>query len=327
MTKISASPSQLRQTREQLQSEDYACQELAKAIAELPPLYMQVLSGGICLLISAVLAWAHFSRVDEVAVANGEFVPSTEVRPVRALEGGILKAVKVKEGDKVAAGTVLIELDPSLPKAEIQRLENLVRLLKQDISRLKAEQAGKIDTGAQLQDQLLASRLRNFNSSLEKARADVSRQQGAIEVARAQLGGLEAELTFARDKERRLSGLMKTGASPRFDYIDAQSKVASLSKSIEAKTQEIYQAEQAYRAANEEVTQLTAARESEILTQLTKQQQTLADLEGQLKKSHMQRDFSTIKSSVNGVVYNVKATKTGVNIQSSCSPSCPKAKN
>jgi HlyD family secretion protein len=316
MTKTSASPPQLRQTREHLQSEDYACQELAKAISELPPLYMQLLSGGICLLITSVIAWAHFSRVDEVAVANGEFVPSMEVRPVHALESGILKAVKVKEGDKVVAGTVLIELDPSIPKAEIQRLENLANLLKQDMSRLKAEQAGKSDTGAELQDRLLASRLRDFNSSLEKARAEVSRQQSVIAAAQAQLGGLEAELGYARDKERRLSSLMKTGAAPRFDYIDAQSKVASLSKGIEAKIQEIHQAEQAYRSANQEVTQLTAARESEILSQLSKQQQTLADLEGQLNKSRMQRDLSTIKASVSGIVYNVKATKAGVNIQS-----------
>lgn len=46
--------------------------------------------------------------VDEVAVATGELIASTQVRLVLALGGGNIRAIKVKEGDRITKGQVLM---------------------------------------------------------------------------------------------------------------------------------------------------------------------------------------------------------------------------
>ena len=68
------------------------------------------------------LLWAVFGQVDEVAVAPGKLIPSGYVKTLQAEDKGIVKAIHVREGDRVEAGQLLIELDPAL----LERLERQV---------------------------------------------------------------------------------------------------------------------------------------------------------------------------------------------------------
>lgn len=159
------SAAQTRQTRQQfVNPEDYLSYELGKAVRQLPPLYTRLLAGSITILVAGAIAWAHFSKVDEVAVAQGELIPSTQVRPVRSLEGGVIREIKVQEGDEVKQGDILVEQDPTLSQAEVDRLRSNAELVRQDIARLEAERAGETATGNAVQDQLLAARLRDFDT-------------------------------------------------------------------------------------------------------------------------------------------------------------------
>ena len=93
---------QVRQTRQQfVNPEDYLSYELGKAVRELPPLYTRVLAGTLTAIVIGTIGWAYLSKIDEVAVAQGEIIPTSQIRPVRALEGGVISQIKVKEGDRV----------------------------------------------------------------------------------------------------------------------------------------------------------------------------------------------------------------------------------
>lgn len=68
---LNSSPAKARQIRQQFANpEDYLSYELGKAVQELPPLYTRLVAGSISLLVFGALAWAHFSKVDEVATAR-----------------------------------------------------------------------------------------------------------------------------------------------------------------------------------------------------------------------------------------------------------------
>jgi HlyD family secretion protein len=132
-------PAHARQTRQQfVNPEDYLSYELGKAVRELPPLYTRLLAGTISAIVFGALTWSYFSKVDEVAVTQGELIPVSQVRPVRALEGGVISQIQVKEGDTVEQGDVLIVQDPALSQSEVDRLSQAAELIRQDISRLTA---------------------------------------------------------------------------------------------------------------------------------------------------------------------------------------------
>ena len=315
-------PAQARQTRQQFASpEDYLSYELAKAVRQLPPLYTRLLAVSLSALVFGAIAWAYFSKIDEVAVTSGELIPSTQVRPVRALDGGVINQILVEEGQEVKAGEILIIQDPALSDAEVDRLQDASNLIQQDVDRLTAELNGSGSTGIGLQDQLISARLQEFDTRQASARAEVERLAAAIEESRARLTRAEANLTNARqllstaqEREERLRSLLD-GAIPQLDYLtaqdqltEAQDRVASLEQEIDVQQQTIRQAERAYDAARQEGDRLASSRRTEILTQLNQRQEELANVQGQLKQANLRAQGQTITAPISGRIYNLQAT-------------------
>ena len=297
------SPSPIR--REQAKQRLVSTEGLTYALAEMAkkplPIYSRILGGGICLIFFGSLTWAAISKVDEVASAPAELIPFTRVQPIRPLAGGLLREIKVKEGDRVAIGDALVQLDPTISEAEFQRLSHLAALARENLTRLEAERDGKSQAGSALQNQILASRSR-------QSKAELNRQLGVIRAVQAELDRLRTSLSYARIKENSYSMLSQAGAIPRLDHLDTQNQVASLQGEIAAKEQELYQAQQ-------EAERLSAEHQSGILTEMKQQKQELADLEGKLAQAKEQRSRETIAASVNGTVYNVKIAQAGATVQ------------
>jgi HlyD family secretion protein len=312
---------QARQTRQQfVNPEDYLSYELGKAVRELPPLYTRVLAGTLTAIVFGTIGWAHLSKVDEVAVADGEIIPTAQIRPVRALEGGVISEIKVKEGDRVKKGQVLIEQDPTLSKSEVDRIRQNATLVRQDVARLEAEMSGG-SSGTAFQDELIASRLREFDTRQAAANADAQRQVAVIGEAKARLTRLRENLVNARstlinaeERESSLRGLVeREGAVPRFDYLQAkdqltqaQDQISSLEQDIVAQQQAIQQAEQGYTSAQQSANRLGSERQSEILTQLNQRRQDLTELEGQLKQAQVRATGQTIVAPIAGTIYNIQ---------------------
>ena len=93
--------------------------------------------------LAAALTWAAVARVDEVTKADARVVPEGHEQVIASLEGGLLHALYVHEGDQVAAGQDLAELDPTRFQAQQAEGETKRIALKAQIARLTAESTGR----------------------------------------------------------------------------------------------------------------------------------------------------------------------------------------
>ena len=66
---------------------------------------------GVMVLVASALVWAYFAELDEVAIAPGEVIPKGQVKVIQHFEGGIIQRIHVTEGQQVAQGDPLIQLD------------------------------------------------------------------------------------------------------------------------------------------------------------------------------------------------------------------------
>ena len=75
------------------------------------------------LLIGLVITclWTTFGRVDVVASASGQLIPTGNIKMVQSPSGGVLRAIYVHNGDVVKKGQALVELDPTLSGADLAR--------------------------------------------------------------------------------------------------------------------------------------------------------------------------------------------------------------
>src|SRR4051812_21045281 len=118
----------------------------ALEIVETPPSPIgRAIGATIIAVFVLALAWACLGTVDIVATAPGKIIPSGRSKVIQPFETGVVRAIHVRDGDAVNAGQVLIELDPTINRADGDRLKSDLMAAQLDVARLKAALADAAD--------------------------------------------------------------------------------------------------------------------------------------------------------------------------------------
>ncbi len=88
------------------------------------------------------LIWGWFAELNAAAIATGEVIPLGRVKTIQHLEGGIIQAIMVREGESVKAGTELMRLEETEAKAQLGIAETELAAQTALVGRLQAERDG-----------------------------------------------------------------------------------------------------------------------------------------------------------------------------------------
>lgn len=104
------------------------------------------LTGGAAVLLfgGTVGVWAVTSTLTGAVVASGQFVVDGSVKKVQHATGGIVGALEVREGDRVEEGAVLIRLDDTITRANLQVVARQLDAFAARQGRLIAERDGRV---------------------------------------------------------------------------------------------------------------------------------------------------------------------------------------
>jgi hemolysin D len=84
------------------------------------------------------LLWAAIGQIDIVATAEGKIVPVDRVKLIQPVDTAVVQAINVVDGQRVEAGDVVIELDPTEFIANAKRVEQELDSAKFEIARAEA---------------------------------------------------------------------------------------------------------------------------------------------------------------------------------------------
>ncbi len=87
--------------------------------------------------------WAYFAPIDGAALASGVVTVKSHKRIVQHLDGGIVSQLRVKDGDIVKKGDLLLTLDGTENKAQLEITRGQYITLVAQIARLETERDGK----------------------------------------------------------------------------------------------------------------------------------------------------------------------------------------
>lgn len=96
----------------------------------------------LLILCITFIIWAYNSRLEEVTRGQGSVIPSSHEQIVQSLDPGTIAQMKVKEGDIVEKGQVLLKLDDTRSSAILRESEAKVVNLEAMIARLRAQAYG-----------------------------------------------------------------------------------------------------------------------------------------------------------------------------------------
>jgi epimerase transport system membrane fusion protein len=114
---------------------------------------------GLAILLAGVggfVGWASFAPIDSAAVAPGVVTVEFNRKTVQHLEGGIVRDILVREGERVAPGHLLVRLDDTQALAQLEIVRSQYLASRAQEARLIAERDGYREVV--FPDDLLAAR-------------------------------------------------------------------------------------------------------------------------------------------------------------------------
>lgn len=179
----------------------------------------------ICSLFVVALLWAIFGWIDIVAVAQGRIIVSQRSKTIQPLETSVVKAIHVKDGDRVKAGQLLIELDGTMTQADANRVGQergsavsellraqslLVSLDKGGMPSLGAAKELSPEDRATAQAQL-ASDWADISAKLARLEAEIARRRAEIATVEQQVSKLQTTVPLAQQRESDYKSLTDQG--------------------------------------------------------------------------------------------------------------------
>ena len=251
----------------------------ALELLETPRLARWTLRLSILALV-ALIVWAAFSEIDQITRANGAVIASSRTQVIQSLEGGIVSEIRVREGDIVEKGQVLLRLDQT--KAESSYLESRAKRasLEAVILRLRAET---------FDEQL------RYPKRMQEAYPDLVEAQRLLydkrrEALHAEIGALEKGVALIRQELALSEPLLKTGDVSAVEVLRLRRQVSDLEAQITNKRNRYFQDAQA---------------------ELAKAEEDFAGVDQVVTQRKDQLDRIELAAPVRGIVKNIRATTVG----------------
>ncbi|MBL8278173.1 MAG: HlyD family type I secretion periplasmic adaptor subunit [Pelomonas sp.] len=234
----------------------------------------------LCAVVTVAITWSALAKVDEITRSDGRVVPDGREQVIASLDAGILRELKVREGQEVQAGQELAYLDPT--RVEAQQAEGQAKLLslKAAAARLEAEANGRATVRWPADVDPKARYAIAEAESFEARRRLLEEAVGAINRS---LGMISKELKLAQDMSR--SGLM------------SDVEVMRLNRQVNEIQQQRTERLSRYR--------------QEASQELVRVQSEMAQMDEQMVVRQDALTRTVLKSPVHGVVKSVKAGTIG----------------
>ena len=99
--------------------------------------------GVIVVAFGVMGTWTATAKIDSAVFGSGAVQVESRNKTVQHLEGGIVRAIHVREAERVKKGDLLVDLETTQSKANLDALNNQLYTEIVTIARLEAEQRGE----------------------------------------------------------------------------------------------------------------------------------------------------------------------------------------
>ena len=256
------------------------------------------------------VAWATLAPLDEGVTSPGSVVVTGNRKSVQSLASGIVTSLGVKEGDTVKAGQVLIRLDATPPRTQLEMARGQLFSTQAFEARLIAEQmgAGAItfppDLMAAKSDPRAAAAMalqqRLFTARRETLAGEIAVVRDNIAGLEAQMSGLiearkskEEQLRLLREEIKGQRELANDGYLPRNRLFEQERLLAALNAQTSEDIGNIGRTRQAIAEAKSRI--------------LNRQQEFSRDVQAQM--ADVQRDTQSMLTRMQALSFDVANTE------------------
>ena len=281
---------------------------------------------GVC--FGAFGAWGALAPLAAAVITQGSFVATGQNKIVQHLEGGVIREIKVREGEKVEAGQVLMVLEDTTPKAELRRLVLREARFEAMRVRLQAEAERKTELvwpatfQRSLDDpemsSMLEAQMSTFLARQNNIQSEVASQQESInalmqrvEAGKIQIANVERQAALFNEEIGTKSQLVNSGLSRRSELLTLQRAHAGSSGEIGRLLGEVGDARDRIARAREQINGVYSAAVKTAMEQLHETLSELQDVRERIRSAQAVLGRIQVVAPVNGVVVKMRYHTAG----------------
>ena len=245
----------------------------------------------IAILVAAIagfLIWSSITEVGEIAPASGEVTPAGSVKRIQHLEGGIVSAINVREGDLVDEGQVLLELESGMTGPEFEQLRARFAALELQAAQLQAvatREDARIDSKDGRFSNLAAAQgtlLRSKRESVERQEAVLRQQReqrrAELDSQTAQEKNIMAQIAPLEEQIRIRTETFEKGYTSRILMLDQQRELARIKTQLTEMQGQIIRSGEAITEVDTRIAELRARNQLEATQEIGKVTSDLAEV-------------------------------------------------
>jgi hemolysin D len=277
-------------------------------------------------LFAIAIGWATFGHIDIIATATGKVVPTGHTKTIQPLENGIVSAIHVRDGDKVTAGQVLIELDRTVTQAERRRVKQNLVASQLDVARLAAlrdsfgnlaaprdidppqdaseAEIARTRLAMQAQAGEQVAKLASIDQQIDQKHAEGQSVSASIAKTDATLPFLEQTATIRRKA-------MEIQYGNHIAYLEAQTRLTDQQNERHVQERKLVEIEAARRALEQQFAQTRSGFERQVLADLTDAQKKTDEYAQEFVKAQQKTDEQLLRAPIDGTVQQLALHTVG----------------
>lgn len=278
----------------------------------------------LVLLVGGFGTWSVMANISGAVIVAGAIEVDQNRQVVQHPDGGVVSKIVVKEGDLVAAGDVLVRLDRTLLQSRLNVVEGQYFELLARAARLVAERDGtaaptfpstltdnaptrpKVSALIQGQERLFSSRTKTLATQAEQLAKRTGQIRAQIDGVNAQKDALDKQLTLIREELVNQETLLAKGLAQASRVLSLQREEAGLLGRIGELAATRAEAEGRITEIDLNITQLTAQRREDAMTELRDLENSRLELAEQRLSLIETLDRLDLRAPVSGIVLGMR---------------------
>jgi HlyD family secretion protein len=296
----------------------------------IPDWKVPAIAGYVVITLTFVVlgGWSAVAKLDAAVTAQGVVSAETNRKTVQHLEGGIVREIRVREGQHVEAGQVLFRLDLTQSKAGYELQRNQLDSAIAQEARLTAERDGseeiafpsellerKNDPNIEraISDQVAQFRERggSLKGQMQILEAKLEQYNSEIEGLRQERNGTTGQLKFVDEELVDVHYLFDKQLTQKSRLMTLEREKSRLEGVIGRSNADEAKALNGINEARLQIRQLRQKFQEDVATAMQENRQKLNDLREKTRVAQDVLSRIDIVSPSSGVVQNLRVFTTG----------------
>jgi adhesin transport system membrane fusion protein len=271
-------------------------------------------------------AWANWATLEEVTRGEGRVIPSRQTQIVQNLEGGIVAAILVREGEIVEQGDVLMRIDNVRAASDFRERRSRYFALQAALARLDAEVSGR-EPEFPSEVQVSAPAIVAAETSLFQSRQEALSDE--IDILERQKEQREHELTELKQRQTQYAESLRLARAElaiveplardrvvsQSEYLQLQRQVNDLSGELEQTRLAIPRVEAAVAETQDRIDNARSRFRSEAFREMSALRSELNGITEIIAAGEDRVRRTEVRSPVRGTIKELKFNTIGGVIQ------------